>query len=182
MIKVIKFVKKEAVLFISLAAALISMIFTPPNPEYLGYVDWSTLGLLFCLMAAVQGFGSIGAFSRLAGTLTRRFHSTRSLGAALVLMCFFLAMLVTNDVSLLTLVPLTIALFRSMPEVCIQHRSSRYRCGKPRLLGYPDGESAEPLYLLAFQHAGRGFLPGNAASNGAQPCAAPALRADYPPQ
>lgn len=120
MIKVIKFVKKEAVLFISLAAALISMIFTPPNPEYLGYVDWSTLGLLFCLMAAVQGFGSIGAFSRLAGTLTRRFHSTRSLGAALVLMCFFLAMLVTNDVSLLTLVPLTIALFRSMPEVCIR--------------------------------------------------------------
>ena len=67
MSKVIKFVKKEAVLFISLAAALISMIFTPPNPEYLGYVDWSTLGLLFCLMAAVQGFGSIGAFSRLAG-------------------------------------------------------------------------------------------------------------------
>ena len=120
MSKVIKFVKKEAVLFISLAAALISMIFTPPNPEYLGYVDWSTLGLLFCLMAAVQGFGSIGAFSRLAGTLTRRFHSTRSLGAALVLMCFFLAMLVTNDVSLLTLVPLTIALFRSMPEICIR--------------------------------------------------------------
>lgn len=120
MSKVIKFVKKEAVLFISLAAALISMIFTPPNPEYLGYVDWSTPGLLFCLMAAVQGFGSIGAFSRLAGTLTRRFHSTRSLGAALVLMCFFLAMLVTNDVSLLTLVPLTIALFRSMPEVCIR--------------------------------------------------------------
>ena len=120
MSKVIKFVKKEAVLFISLAAALISMIFTPPNPEYLGYVDWSTLGLLFCLMAAVQGFGSIGAFSRLAGSLTRRFHSTRSLGAALVLMCFFLAMLVTNDVSLLTLVPLTIALFRSMPEVCIR--------------------------------------------------------------
>ena len=120
MSKVIKFVKKEAVLFISLAAALISMIFTPPNPEYLGYVDWSTLGLLFCLMAAVQGFGSIGAFSRLAETLTRRFHSTRSLGAALVLMCFFLAMLVTNDVSLLTIVPLTIALFRSMPEVCIR--------------------------------------------------------------
>lgn len=59
MSKVIKFVKKEAVLFISLAAALISMIFTPPNPEYLGYVDWSTLGLLFCLMAAVQGFGSM---------------------------------------------------------------------------------------------------------------------------
>lgn len=120
MSKVIKFVKKEAVLFISLAAALISMIFTPPDAGYLGYVDWSTLGLLFCLMAAVQGFGSVGAFSKLAGTLTKRFHSTRSLGAALVMMCFFLAMLVTNDVSLITLVPLTIALFRGMPEVTIR--------------------------------------------------------------
>ena len=62
MSKVIKFVKKEAVLFISLAAALISMIFTPPNPEYLGYVDWSTLGLLFCLMAVVAGFRDCGLF------------------------------------------------------------------------------------------------------------------------
>ena len=120
MTKLLKFVKKEAVLFISLAAALVSMIFTPPSPEYLGYVDWSTLGLLFCLMAAVQGFRSTGAFSKLAGTLTRRFHSTRSLGAALVMMCFFLAMLVTNDVSLITLVPLTLTLFRGMPEVAVR--------------------------------------------------------------
>lgn len=118
--RILNFVKKETVLVIALAAALISMIFTPPNAGYLGYVDWSTLGLLFCLMAAVQGFGSIGAFTRLSGMLTRRFGSTRSLGAALVLMCFFLAMLVTNDVSLITLVPLTIALFRGMPEVTIR--------------------------------------------------------------
>ena len=114
------FIKNETVLCIALAAALISMIFTPPDAGYLGYVDWSTLGLLFCLMAAVQGFGSIGAFTRLSGALTKRFHNTRSLGAALVTMCFFLAMLVTNDVSLLTLVPLTLALFRGMPEVAIR--------------------------------------------------------------
>lgn len=35
-------------------------------------------------------------------------------------MCFFLAMLVTNDVSLITLVPLTITLFRCRPEVTIR--------------------------------------------------------------
>ena len=120
MTAILKFIKKEAVLCISFAAALISMIFIPPNKEYLGYVDWSTLGLLFCLMAAVQGFGSIGAFIRLSGALTKRFHNTRTLGAALALMCFFLAMLVTNDVSLITLVPLTIALFREHPEVTIR--------------------------------------------------------------
>lgn len=117
---ILKFIKKEAVLCISLAAALVSMIFVPPNEGYLGYVDWSTLGLLFCLMAAVQGFGSVGAFQKLSGVLTKHFHSTRSLGAALSLMCFFLAMFITNDVSLITLVPLTITLFRGMPEVVVR--------------------------------------------------------------
>lgn len=117
---ILKFVKKEAVLCISFAAALISMVFVPPNSEYLGYVDWSTLGLLFCLMASVQGFGSIGAFRRLSGVLTRRFHNTRTLGAALSLTCFFLAMLVTNDVSLITLVPLTITLLKGLPEAMIR--------------------------------------------------------------
>lgn len=116
----IGFIKREAVLCISLAAALISMIFIPPNEGYLDYVDWSTLGLLFCLMAVVKGFDSIGAFSRLSGALTSRFRSTRALGAALSLLCFFLAMLVTNDVSLITIVPLTITLFREAPEVLIR--------------------------------------------------------------
>lgn len=120
MTAIVKFIKKEAVLCIAFAAALISMIFVPPNEDYLTYVDWSTLGLLFCLMAAVQGFGSIGAFRKLSGALTRHFHNTRTLGAALSLMCFFLAMLVTNDVSLITLVPLTITLFRGRPEVTIR--------------------------------------------------------------
>lgn len=120
MSKIPDLLKREAVLFISLAAALLSMILTPPNAGYLGYVDLSTLGLLFCLMATVQGFGSIGAFSKLSGTLTKRFHNTRTLAAALVTLCFFLSMIVTNDVSLITLVPLTVALFRGMPEVTIR--------------------------------------------------------------
>lgn len=114
------FVRREAVLCISFAAALVSMIFVPPNEDYLGYVDWSTPGLLFCLMTAVQGFAGMGVFRKLSRALTRRFHGTRSLGAALSLMCFFLAMLVTNDVALITFVPLTITLFRNHPEVTIR--------------------------------------------------------------
>ncbi len=117
---VLKFIKREAVLCISLVAALISMIFVPPNEGYLGYIDWSVLGLLFCLMTAVQGFARVGAFSRLSGALTRRFHSTRALGALLSLLCFFLAMLVTNDVSLITIVPLTLTLFRGREKVTIR--------------------------------------------------------------
>lgn len=118
--KLLGFVKREAVLCISLAAALISMIFVPPNEGYLGYIDWSVLGLLFCLMTAVQGFSGIGAFRRLSDMLARSFHNTRILGALLALMCFFLSMLVTNDVALLTVVPLTIMLFRGRERVNIR--------------------------------------------------------------
>ena len=110
--KILDFIKREAVLCISLAAALISMIFVPPNEGYLGYIDWSVLGLLFCLMTAVQGFSAVGAFRKLSGALARSFRNTRTLGALLSLMCFFLSMLVTNDVALLTVVPLTLMLFR----------------------------------------------------------------------
>lgn len=115
-----RFIKKETVLCISLCAALISMIFVPPCAGYLDYIDWSTLGLLFCLMATVQGFGSVGAFARLSGALTKRAGNTRTLGALLSLMCFFLAMLVTNDVALLTLVPVTISLFSGRDGVLIR--------------------------------------------------------------
>ena len=116
----IKFIRKEAVLCISLCAALISAIFVPPSAGYLDYIDWSTLGLLFCLMATVQGFGSVGAFARLSAALTRLSCSTRTLGALLSLLCFFLAMLVTNDVALLTLVPVTISLFSGRSKVLIR--------------------------------------------------------------
>ena len=116
---VLRFIKREAVLCISLLAALVSMIFVPPNEGYLGYIDWSVLGLLFCLMTAVQGFSGIGAFRKLYDLLTRSFRNTRTLGALLALMCFFLSMLVTNDVALLTVVPLTIMLFRGRERVKI---------------------------------------------------------------
>ncbi len=117
---VLNFIKKEAVLCISLCAALISMIFVPPNAGYLGYVDWSVLGLLFCLMTAVQGFSAVGAFGRLSRLLTKSIHNTRALGALLSLMCFLLAMLVTNDVALITAVPLTITLFKGRERAAIR--------------------------------------------------------------
>lgn len=118
--KIIGFAKREAVLCIAFVLALASMLIVTPNAGYIDYVEWSTLGLLFCLMAVVKGFDRLGAFSSLSGKLTAGFHNTRTLGAALSLMCFFLAMVVTNDVALITLVPLTITLFQGKEEVIIR--------------------------------------------------------------
>ena len=53
---IIEFIKKEKVLAIAAALAVISMFFIHPNAEYAGYVNYRVLAILFCLMLVVKGF------------------------------------------------------------------------------------------------------------------------------
>lgn len=108
--------RREAVLLIAMAAALASMALCPPSPVYGTYIDFPTLCLLFCLMAVVAGFQQCGVFDRLAKKLLSGQRSFRSLALILVLLPFFSAMLLTNDVSLLTFVPFSILLLRMAGE------------------------------------------------------------------
>ena len=105
----IGFFKREVVLTVALAAALLSLFLCPPDAEYLGYVDWNTLSLLFSLMAVVALFRESGLISRVCRRLTSGAASARTLARALSAACFFFAMLVTNDVSLIAFVPITLA-------------------------------------------------------------------------
>ena len=104
------FIKKEPVLIISALCAAATMFFIPPDKEYLGYIDFRVLCLLFCLMAVVAGFRSVGIFNALTYRLLSRIRSGRALGVTLVMLAFFSSMLVTNDVALIIFVPFTIAL------------------------------------------------------------------------
>lgn len=108
--KIKKFFSSCAVPVLSGIAALISMFFVPLSKEYLKYPDWRVLSLLFCLMAVVAGFNEEGVFSRLAKSLTARIKTSRGLYASMILLCFFSAMVITNDVALITFVPFTILL------------------------------------------------------------------------
>ena len=115
MIKSIKnIIKKEAVLFISLVCAVVTMFLVPPDAAYIGYIDLHVLSLLLCLMAVVAGFQSCGVFRCLTYSLLKRCRSGRLLGLILVLLPFFSSMLVTNDVALLVFVPFTIGLLSEM--------------------------------------------------------------------
>ncbi|NJP41342.1 citrate transporter [Oscillospiraceae bacterium HV4-5-C5C] len=109
-----RFLKSQAVLLISAAAALFSMLLVKPSPAYGQYLDWRTLILLFCLMLVVAGFRAERRFDALGHWLVRRIHNSRQLTLVLMLLCFFSAMLITNDVSLLTFVPFTILLFAEL--------------------------------------------------------------------
>ncbi|MBO5859127.1 MAG: citrate transporter, partial [Clostridia bacterium] len=78
-----------------------------PSVDYLSYIDFRTLSLLFCLMAVMAGLGALGVFRVLAQKLLKGVGSVRTLSLVLSMLCFFSAMLITNDVALITFVPFT---------------------------------------------------------------------------
>ncbi len=102
------FIKREPVLLIASLAALVSCFFVPPDPEYIGYIDFRTLALLYCLMTVVSGLRQAGLFSHMAHLMCQKAANVRGMGLLLVLMCFFSSMLITNDVALLTFVPFAV--------------------------------------------------------------------------
>ena len=102
------FARREAVLSAAFCCAAVSMLAVPPDAAYLGYIDLRVLCLLFCLMAVVAGLQRCGLFRVLAERLLTGRRQLRLIYLVLTLLPFFCAMLVTNDVALLTFVPFTV--------------------------------------------------------------------------
>lgn len=99
---------RDPVLFTAMAAAVLSALFVPPSKKYFGYLDLRVLCLLLSLMLVVAGLQKAGVFDFVIKRLLRLVQNTRTLSAVLVGVCFFSSMLITNDVALITFVPLTI--------------------------------------------------------------------------
>ena len=105
------FVKREGVLVLACCLAVLSSLVVTPRAEY---IDWHVLVLLFCLMLVVGGFKKRRILDHCAVWLLRRCNSLRQITAALLLVTFVGSMLVTNDVALLTFVPLTLIIGREV--------------------------------------------------------------------
>lgn len=110
--QMISFIKKETVLVIAVLLALLSMLWVHPDGGYIAYIDFRTLALLFCLMAVVAGMSRIGVFDWLAGRLLSRATRRWQIVMLLVLLCFVFGMVITNDVALVTFVPLAVIVLR----------------------------------------------------------------------
>ncbi len=110
--KILRFLKKELMLTLSLLAAAFALILTPPTARLWADIDWRTLGTLLMMLCVLEGFKQenvLRPLVRLAGGLRRM----TGLSLFLIFGVFFTSMFVTNDVSLIIFVPLTILLFRS---------------------------------------------------------------------
>ena len=107
------FIKREPVLFAAILLALIAVALVRPAPSLcLQAIDFRTIAILFSLMIVIKAFQSQNFLDFIAAKLLRLCKSRRSLYFLLTYLVFFSSMFVTNDVALLTFVPITLVIFK----------------------------------------------------------------------
>ena len=84
------------------------MFFVAPSLMYLEYMNYKVIVMMFTLMIAIGGIYDTHFFDYIATKLVLKFKSIQMVGLVIILVTFFLAMLLTNDAVLLTLIPFTI--------------------------------------------------------------------------
>ncbi|MBR4278182.1 MAG: hypothetical protein IKQ28_07060, partial [Lachnospiraceae bacterium] len=79
--------------------------------ELISKIDWHTLGMLIMMLCVLEGFKKENVLRPVVG-LASKLKTMTALSLFLIFGVFFTSMFVTNDVSLIIFVPLTILLFR----------------------------------------------------------------------
>lgn len=101
------FLKKDIVLTISLILAVVSCFIHPPRLEY---INFKVLVSLFNLMVAIKAFEELKLLDKFAVAILNKCNNSRTISGILILLCFICSMFVTNDVALLTFVPITLVI------------------------------------------------------------------------
>lgn len=101
------FLKKDLVLTISLILAIVSCLIHSPKDEY---INFEVLISLFNLMVAIKALEQLKILDKLAVAILNKCNNSRSISIILILLCFICSMFVTNDVALLTFVPITLVI------------------------------------------------------------------------
>jgi Na+/H+ antiporter NhaD/arsenite permease-like protein len=102
---VFEYIKKDIVFSISFFMAIASSFISTPRVEY---IDFKVLICLFNLMVVIKAFESIQLLDKFAVCILNKCNSSRTVSLILILLAFFMSMLVTNDIALITLVPITL--------------------------------------------------------------------------
>ena len=108
--------KKNSILIISGILAVVSCFIVHPDAEYIGYINFRVLAILMSLMLVVAMLLRIGTFDFLTDRLLRKLQTSRSIAMLLTVLSFLMAMFLTNDVTLVTLVPFAIAVMKGFND------------------------------------------------------------------
>lgn len=141
----------QALLLLTLALALLD---PRPANDYLEWLDVPTLAGLTGLLVLTQAVRLSGLIQRWALALVAHLSSVRALAIVLVLVSALLASMLTNDVALFLVVPLTLAI-DAIAQV------PRVRLVIFEALAVNAGSTASPIgnpqNLLLWQHSGLAF-------------------------
>ena len=105
LIKLKNFFKQETVLCVAVLLAAFSSLSQRPRLEY---IDFGVLSILLSLMLVVAGLKSVSFLDWVALQLLKRCATWRGVVLALVSVTYVSSMFVTNDVALITFVPLAL--------------------------------------------------------------------------
>jgi Na+/H+ antiporter NhaD/arsenite permease-like protein len=148
--------KQEWLLLLFAALTIVLAVVDPqPLTRYQRWLQLPTLSGLLGLLIAIQGIRDSGLVQRMAGMLVARMHSLRGVGLLLVSMTAVLSTVLTNDVSLFLVVPLTVAIggMSNLPVL---------RMAVLEALAVNAGSTLSPIgnpqNLLIWQHAQIHFL------------------------
>ena len=101
-------IKSDPVLIISGILAAVSCFIVPPDTQYIDYINFRVLAILGALMLVVGALSDIGTFDYLTSRMLSKVGNRRSASLLLVILSFVLSMFMTNDVTLVTLVPFAV--------------------------------------------------------------------------
>jgi len=103
--KMMKLIKEESLFFIVAILCLITSLSVAPR---VSAIDWKVIFSLLNLMLISLALEKYRLLDKIARSILKRFHTPASIGMAMIPTTALLAMLITNDVALITVVPLTI--------------------------------------------------------------------------
>ena len=110
--KITSFIKNEPVLFAAGVLGIFSVCVVRPEPLFcLKAIDFGTISILFSLMIVIKAFQSQNYLDFIATRFLSFCKTERSLYFLLTYLVFFSSMFVTNDVALLTFVPISLLIF-----------------------------------------------------------------------
>ena len=129
------FLKEEIIFSISFILALASCFFVKPSMDYIGYINWETIALLFLIMLVVEVLKNLSVFEILVRKLLEKVKNSRVLVMFLVFSCFFSSIFITNDVSLIIFVPFTLLILKRIEKtdlviltVCLETIAANIGC------------------------------------------------------
>lgn len=105
--KIKELIKENPITAVIFAITLITILFVPIDKEYISYFDFKTLGALYSILVVIECLKDSHFFQVLSKKIIYIFKNTRSVILALVISTFICDLFLANDMSLITLLPLT---------------------------------------------------------------------------